>query len=374
MINRSITHYALLALWFLPLPAFAHDFAITRVNVTFDQQGSFRGEMIYDLDAIALGIPPGTKPPDHQWLRSKPQTEQLALKDKVANYLSRLVRFRFDDVRVDYEIDFPDFGLPADSDPNEEVAALLGIRAVFTGSIPQGARAFSFSASKALGSTLALVIGDPDDGYLQTLTQGDRSEPYPLGGVIEPQGALAVAADYISLGFTHILPKGLDHILFVLGLYLLSTKFKPLLWQVTAFTVAHSVTLALGMYGVVSLSSSIVEPLIALSIAYVAVENLITTDLKPWRPAVVFGFGMLHGLGFAGVLTQLGLPKQQYVTALVSFNVGVEFGQLAVIAIAFAVTGWFWNRVWYRARIVIPASCGIAFMGAYWAVSRILGG
>jgi hypothetical protein len=123
----------------------------------------------------------------------------------------------------------------------------------------------------------------------------------------------------------------------------------------------------------VDLPAHIVEPLIALSIAYVAVENIVTTELKPWRPIVVFLFGLLHGMGFAGVLRDLGLPREDFAAALVLFNVGVEFGQLAVIALAFLAVGWFRHRPWYRKAIVIPASSVIAVIGLYWAVTRTFG-
>src|SRR5207247_6004814 len=131
-----------------------------------------------------------------------------------------------------------------------------------------------------------------------------------------------------------------DHMLFVLGIYLLSGRARAVLWQVSAFTVAHSITLALSMYGVVAVSPKIVEPLIALSIAYVAIENIFRSDLKSWRVALVFAFGLLHGLGFAGALKELGLPRSEFLTALLTFNVGVEAGQLAVIGAAFMLVGW----------------------------------
>src|SRR5262249_14305703 len=150
----------------------------------------------------------------------------------------------------------------------------------------------------------------------------------------------ATAWRYLKLGFTHILPHGLDHMLFVLGIYLLSRRARSVLWQVSAFTVAHSITLGLSMYGVVSVSPRIVEPLIALSIAYVAIENIFLSELKPWRVALVFAFGLLHGLGFAGALKELGLPRSEFVSALLTFNAGVEAGQLAVIATAFGLVGW----------------------------------
>ena len=156
------------------------------------------------------------------------------------------------------------------------------------------------------------------------------------------------------LGYTHILPKGLDHILFVLGLFLLSPRVKTMLLQVTAFTIAHSITLGLSIYGVISLPWRIVEPLIALLIAYVAIEDLVTRELKPWRLALVFVFGLLHGLGFAGVLRELGLPREEFLTALLTFNLGVEGGQLTVIAMA--------------SLVVAPT---IAAVGLSWTLTRI---
>jgi hydrogenase/urease accessory protein HupE len=212
------------------------------------------------------------------------------------------------------------------------------------------------------------------------LNRGDESAPYVLDlSLRDPSdevgvpGGLRVAGQYLTLGFWHIVPEGLDHILFVLGLFLLAARWKPLLWQVTAFTAAHTVTLALSTYGVVRLSPGIVEPLIALSIAYVAIENLFVQELKPWRVALVFAFGLLHGLGFAGVLAELGLPQEDRLAALLSFNVGVELGQLAVLGLAFLALGWWRNHPQYRRRVVLPLSLVIALMGLYWAVSRTFG-
>jgi hydrogenase/urease accessory protein HupE len=167
-------------------------------------------------------------------------------------------------------------------------------------------------------------------------------------------------------------PQGLDHMLFVLGIYLLSRRARSVLVQVSAFTVAHSITLGLSMYGLVSVSPRIVEPMIAISIAYVAIENLFFSELKSWRVVLVFAFGLLHGLGFAGALRELGLPRSEFLTALLSFNVGVEAGQLAVIAAAFMLVGWHYsNRTWYRSRIVVPASLMIACTAVYWTIERL---
>jgi hypothetical protein len=176
---------------------------------------------------------------------------------------------------------------------------------------------------------------------------------------------------YLKLGYEHILPKGLDHILFVLALFFASTRLKPLLIQISVFTVAHTITLGLAAAGWVKAPTAIVEPLIAISIAFVAIENLFTRDMTPWRPLVVFGFGLFHGLGFANVLIDLGLPDDQFLAALVGFNVGVELGQISVVLAAWWLFHRWFSKPWYRRRVVLPASFLIAVTGLWWAAQRI---
>src|ERR1700728_4258253 len=166
-----------------------------------------------------------------------------------------------------------------------------------------------------------------------------------------------VALIYLQLGYTHILPLGFDHILFILSLFLLNPKLKPVIWQATAFTVAHTITLGLSMYGLISPPSHIIEPIISLSIMYVALENIITDKLRPTRVAVVFMFGLIHGMGFASALSQLGLLRNQFLLSLLTFNLGVELGQLTIILAAWFLVGkWFSEKPWYRKRIVYPVS------------------
>ena len=114
------------------------------------------------------------------------------------------------------------------------------------------------------------------------------------------------------------------------------------------------------------------EPIIALSIAVVAIENLFRTEVSPWRWAAVFGFGLIHGMGFAGVLSEVGLPREQLGRALLSFNVGVELGQRAVIALAFGATRWCVNRAWYGPWVRRPACLLIALAGVVWMVERLM--
>ncbi len=223
-----------------------------------------------------------------------------------------------------------------------------------------------------VGDRYPLEIRQPDgSSTIEWIDGTNWSDIIDLSKSFTRPTRLEIVQQYLWLGYTHILPNGLDHILFVIGIFLLSPRLRPMLLQVTAFTIAHSITLGLSIYGIVSLPSRVVEPLIALSIAYVAIENVVTRELKPWRLALVFSFGLLHGLGFAGVLRELGLPRSEFLTALLTFNLGVEFGQLTVIAAALAITLPFKNTGWYRQRVVIPASITIAALGVYWFVVRL---
>ncbi|MCA8900981.1 MAG: HupE/UreJ family protein [Hyphomonas sp.] len=191
------------------------------------------------------------------------------------------------------------------------------------------------------------------------------------------RSAFETAVFYVSIGFQHILPKGLDHILFVLALFLASTRLKPLLLQISAFTVAHTVTLGLTAAGFIAPPASIVEPLIALTIAWAALENILFKEMQAWRPLLAFGFGLVHGMGFAGAFGDLGLPQAIFWPALIGFNVGVEVGQLTVIGMAFAVSllvrmllARAGRSNQYRHVLVWPVSALIGAAGFWWAIER----
>lgn len=177
---------------------------------------------------------------------------------------------------------------------------------------------------------------------------------------------------YLRLGFRHIVPEGADHILFVLGLFFLGITWRKLLSQTTVFTIAHATTLFLSTYGIFRLPSRYVEPAIALSIAGIALENVFRPRLGPGRLAVVFAFGLIHGLGFASSLSEVPFPQRDFVMALLGFNFGVDFGQLFVIAMAFLAVGAWRNEPWFRARIAVPSSLAIAAVGLFWAIQRIV--
>ena len=172
-------------------------------------------------------------------------------------------------------------------------------------------------------------------------------------------------------GFVHVLPLGLDHILFVLGLFFLSRKWKPIIYQVSVFTIAHTITLGLATLDLVAAPSHVVEPIIAASIAVVAIENIFFPGYRHVRLLVVFFFGLIHGLGFAGALSAFDLDPTSLVIGLLGFNVGVEFGQLAVIALVFGATFWLTEEKAYRKWVVVPGSSVIALMGIYWTLERV---
>jgi hypothetical protein len=318
-------------------------------------------------------------------------------------------------------------------DPVGDVEVIRTSTMRFSATLPEGATAVQMGWSPAFGVLVLrqMDVPEPYDGYLEA---GALSEQITLAGGDQATG-WETFVDYIPVGFDHIVPKGLDHILFVLGLFFLSAQMRPLLLQISLFTLAHTITLALAALGYVKLPGSIVEPLIAASIVFIAVENIWAKGISRWRPFIIFGFGLLHGLGFASVLGEFGLPESTFVAALIGFNVGVEIGQLAVIAVMFLCV-WqavridrganevnqsfalyavlligavalavlnpagpalaLENPVWlfagplgaifvlcamsvqfrdqidaYRRFVAIPCSLAIAFVGAYWVVERV---
>ncbi len=254
---------------------------------------------------------------------------------------------------------------------------------VLSGDMDRATHAITWYYPQAFGDNAVRVrqIDKENEKWVwsdwQWIRKDEPSEPFSLEEVFTQKPVYEVVLSYISIGFDHIIPMGTDHILFILGIFLFSRHWRPLLAQVTMFTVAHTITLGLSMNGVISLPSSIVEPLIALSIAYVGLENVYAnaahkTRLPRSRLALVFGFGLLHGMGFAGALKDFGMPDEAFMTALISFNVGVELGQLAVIAIAyFGVAIWFRKSEYYRKFVVIPVSLMISAVALYWTVERL---
>ena len=322
---------------------------------------------------------------------------------KAGEYFSPRLEFWFDGKAVPFpklefarlEVDEKDAVDPARAETAADRKHVFVVGR-WEGPVPSGATTYQVNV---VGDSVVAVghkVAGKAIGRLIPQFTGMQSRPFPIPRVGGEPGqeqeaaaaAVAVAEAaapalepgfgyYVKQGFLHILPMGVDHILFVVALFLLATKFKPLLIQVTMFTVAHSITLALAMLEVVRLPDKPVEVMIAASIAFVAIENLFRDTLSRWRPLVIFALGLVHGLGFAGAFKELlgGVPRGDwghFASMLIGFNLGVELGQIAVILLAFAAVGWAWKKPWYRKVVVVPVSLGVAAVGLYWAVTRAM--
>ena len=369
----------MLSLWPLAQSADAHQLRPAIVNLEFTQNSSVKVHIQTNIESLIAGIDSS-----HDDTDDSPQTElynqlralsseQLTREFKLLeeSIISQL-NLAFDGVKSDLSLvrlDIPVIG-NLDKSRLSDLHLLAFIPNPSDSDKPQ----VTWQYPKKFGNNVAHFYYDqtPQEKTSHWLTDGVMSPPFELNAAYTPKPFTQVATEYTVLGFEHIVPKGIDHILFVLGLFLLSVKPRPLLLQVTAFTLAHSITLGLTIYGVISLSPSVVEPLIALSIVAVGIENMFVKTVKIRRVVVVFLFGLLHGMGFAGVLSQLGLPESDFATALVFFNIGVEAGQLFVIAVAFLCVFWLLKKQQlYRQWVVIPVSALISLIGLYWTYERL---
>jgi hydrogenase/urease accessory protein HupE len=205
---------------------------------------------------------------------------------------------------------------------------------------------------------------------LPIIPLGQAQDLMSMDNVVDQQSVWDIVLLYIGVGFQHILPLGLDHILFVVTLCLAAERVRPLIWQISAFTLAHTLTLGLATLGLVIVPASFVEPIIALSIAWLALENLRTQSSAKWRPLVVFGFGLFHGLGFAGALTNLGMPADQFMPSLLAFNIGVEIGQLSIIATLWLALHFLRDIPQYNSTKKL-ISGGIALAAIWWFIERV---
>jgi hypothetical protein len=359
---KAVLVFALLA---MAAGTRAHEIGTTRISFTVHQDQTWSAEVTTPPTPLLNRLEgatgqPRSSPPDEDALRAE--------LDAFRRDISRKIEVKFDGVPSPVEVSLGWSGESAAA--TRPLAVLLRAR----GPVPAGARNVTWRY-RLVYSTYAIMFSSEgmQGSETQWLEADTQSSPVPVLADTHLPTTLEILAQYLALGFRHIVPEGLDHILFVLGIVLLTTELKPVLAQVTAFTVAHSVTLGLTMYGIVSLSPRIVEPLIALSVGYVAIENVVVGRITLWRPAVVFGFGLLHGMGFAGALRELRLPKAEFLPALVSFNLGIELAQLVIIAAAFLMVAmWYRDKPWYRPRFVVPASAAIAATALFWTVQRIV--
>ncbi len=255
----------------------------------------------------------------------------------------------------------------------EEADPELPRGSVLTFEAPMEDEAVRVGWAAAYGELILREVSDAQAPFAGILPLGGMSPPLTAAG---GAGVGATLLGAVISGFEHIVPKGLDHILFVLGVFLYALRWRAVLWQVSAFTLAHTVTLALAATGTVAVDAAIVEPLIALSIVWIALENVFfRREVIGWgRIGIVFAFGLLHGLGFSLVFAE-AMAGRSFALSLVGFNLGVEVGQLVVIGAAFALLALPPRRRplgEVHAAVAQPASYAIAIIGIWWVIERTM--
>ena len=369
----------LVAIFAAATSAGAHNLAYSVAHLSIERDGHYRLEIYCHTTALIMGLPQG-------FLNDAQAEQFLSMKDeRLARLVARTGAELAQTVSIGIngrpiETPAPDFPSPAslrhdasfdsfNAQPSEPI--------VFRGRLDAFARTIDVAIPGVFGNTLLTFRGVDGRTLTRTLSPDVLSDSFEVAGVL-PGFAAAMAdtlrmiGQFVWLGVTHIFPWGLDHMLFVISLAIFSWSIRPLLLQISAFTLAHSLTLCLAAFGVVYAPAALVEPLIAASIAVVAIANIVWKQLVQFRSAAVFGFGLLHGLGFASALGDAGLPPGGEALALLGFNAGIEIGQLLVVAAAFAVVGWARDHALYRQRVVYPVSLTVAAIAVVWTVERTL--
>ena len=334
--------------------------------------------------------------PDSAWINGLSEEEHSRLRTEAENYLRETLTFMQDGAKVKYSITFTDY----EKEPYQFYDSMFGaptLRLALEGDLLPAGGEFQASWKDPFEASLLIVFQKRnEEGWLRSISvQMEPRTTQNLGIHIEPFEKIVSSEEsdttapneqepkatittkrtgllgFIKIGFDHVIPDGSDHILFIVGLFLFSPKWRPLFHQSLAFTLAHSVTLAMSLLGVMTFSGKWVEPLIALSIVYVAVENLrLKEDEKmKWRRLIlVFVFGLLHGLGFGAMMRSL-MPAENPALPIIGFNVGVELGQILVLVTCFLLFGWFTKHFkWIR----IIGSSAIGVTGLFWFFQRVV--
>jgi hypothetical protein len=371
---KFLRFFALL-LFVCVLPPAALGHQVETVEFEFqklEKQWRLLGEM-----DIAYMLPetrkqPGGQPLSREAVMKAPPEELARMRRETENTLRSILSLRFAGEEIPWRIEFPDFEKQPFALP-EEMAdwALLSVRIVVDARPGPGDLSIHWSGEEE--SELIILTEDSEDGEIVSVRPGN--------GLIllhaAASGAVAAApqASFVSWlvsGYRHVLPLGLDHMLFIFGLFVMVLRLRPLMWQSLLFTLSHSVTLALSVLGWVSVEPRLVEILIAFSIAFIGVENLLARKVGKLRYMLVFGFGLIHGMGFANVMAEKvrGLPRDQLTVPLLGFNLGVELAQLTVLAVSFLIFLPLGRHTRLAQNV---GSLIVALAGAGWMIGRIFG-
>lgn len=358
----------LVFLWSLPMVK-AHQ--VASVELEFQDLGD-QWRLLGEMD-IAYMLPetrgvPGGLPLSREAVMKYPPEEMARIRKETDTTLRKLIRITFADREVTWTTDFPDFErVPFELPEEAGDIALLSTR-ILMDPLPGAGELRIHWAGEQETELIILIEEGDDSGVVSTLPGGSLALLKRLDGGRSTPAPKPVAGGWLQLGFHHVM--GADHILFILGLFLLVPKWRELLKQSLLFTLAHSITLGLAVFGLVNVPSVWVEHLIALSIAWIGIENLISGKLGKQRLFFVFGFGLLHGLGFASVLSAKleGVPRDELLMPLLGFNLGVEFAQVSVLGIALVLLLPLRK---YTREVQKNGSAFIAIAGLAWLVQRL---
>ncbi len=356
-----------LALW-LALAISARGHLVTQISAEWKGGRPWEIEVLFDAGyAIPESRGDAQAPaPQRAWLLEMGESGWAPLRVEAERYLRECLEIRSGGKAVEWRVDFVDF---ATNPP--DFAELLNDGAYFRMRI-KGLEPLENRAEIAWRGgarpTFVLKLPGKQGGYL-TLAPG---QSLPLPAEEDTGAGRAPWTESFRQGFLHVLSLGMDHVLFVMGLFFYRRAWRPLLSQSLAFTLAHTVTLGLAAAGFVRIPGNWVEPIIALSVMVVALENLrpVKKSTSATRLGIVFGFGLIHGLGFAGALSVWIKPGPDFLPALLSANLGVEAAQATLLAAAWCLTaGWHGTLSYRRARVV--GCLAIAGTGAFWLLQRL---
>ncbi len=368
---------------------FAHN--VKQIFLSLEKPGK-TWEIVSTFDA-AYALPEFrndalTPQPKREWLVHLNKNEQARIQREAELYLRNTLTFTAGKTPLTYQVSFPDFDTTPPHFPELLTGgAYLTIR--LHGTIPKEALhpkktdtthhdkiPFKISVNKKAAPDFVVATGNDDKRDYHVVSPGTTSVLFN----IDPENdhtTLTRASwfDILKMGFTHVIPHGLDHLLFILGLFFMARNWRPLLSQSLTFTLAHSITLGLAASGIFQVSrwsgAWLIEPMIALSIAYIAIENLFVKKNSRHRLVIVFLFGLVHGLGFAGSLASaLDQGSTNSLIALALANLGVECAQVTILSAAWIATLVWWKYPIYQ-KFRLVSSLLIALTGIFWFVQRI---
>ena len=320
---------------------------------------------------------PGGPPLSREATMKAPPEELARIRRETEKTLRSLLRITFAGRDVPFRFAFPDFDRTPFTLPEEAADwALMTTRLIVDKQNGAGDLTIHWSGEEE--SELIILTEDSEDGEVVSILPGNSFTLVRQQAAAGASGNSAAVLEtkpadqpsaflgWIRSGYLHVVPLGYDHILFILGMFLMVPKWKPLLLQSTMFTLAHSLTLALSVLGWVDLPSKLLQILIALSIAFIGIENLVAPKLGKLRMAIILGFGMIHGIGIASGLGEKlrDLPRAKLTEPLIGYNLGVELAQITILAAAFL---FFlplkkWEKTAFTTGSVVISCAGIAWM------------